>query len=161
MYQNPYLGYPYQQYSPNPYQQNMTSMPNMSYGHQNNNVKQVNGPQSALQYPVAPNTQSEPLFDVNGKVFYVVTADAAGSKTLEAFDFSPHVEENPVSIDGAKFVSKEEYDQFVAKVNAALEALNGVHAAVPTAAARYTADGTQGTDVDAEADDARRPFGAR
>ena len=122
-----------------------------------NGVIKVNGRDSAMQYQLPPNSTSPALFDNGGKVFYVVSTDGTGMKTVETFDFSPHKDEQPVSIDGAQFVSKQEYDQFVAKVSAALEALNGVHAAVPTPNAT---NGTQGKNVDAQADDARRPIGA-
>lgn len=95
-----------------------------------NGIVKVNGRDSALQYQLPPNSMSPALFDNNGKVFYVVSTDGTGAKTVETFDFSPHTEEEPVSIDGAEFVSRSEYDQFVAKVSAALEAINGTHAAV-------------------------------
>ena len=130
------------------------------YQQPTNGVIKVNGRDSAMQYQLPPNSTSPALFDNNGKVFYVVSTDGTGMKTVETFDFSPHKDEQLVSIDGAQFVSKQEYDQFVAKVSAALEALNGVHAAVPTTAARITADGTQGQNVNAEADDAGRPVRA-
>lgn len=102
-----------------------------------NGIVKVNGRDSALQYNLPPNSMSPALFDNNGKVFYVVSTDGTGAKTVETFDFAPHVDEEPVSIDGAEFVSRSEYDQFVAKVSAALEAINGANAAVqPTEPAR-------------------------
>ena len=91
--------------------------------------KKVNGPQSALQFPLAPNTQSDPLFDMNGKVFYIVTADSAGYKTLETFDFSPHVDESVASPTQSQ-VTREEFDALARKVND-MEAINGVHGSVP------------------------------
>lgn len=120
-----------------------------------NGVIKVNGRDSAMQYQLPPNSTSPALFDNNGKVFYVVSTDGTGMKTVETFDFSPHKDEQPLNIDGAQFVSRQEYDSFVAKVSAALEALNGVHAAVPATAN----NGTQGKNVNAQADDARRPIG--
>jgi hypothetical protein len=106
----------------------------------------VNGYQSALQFGrgMPPNCESDPLFDAAGGVFYVVTTDGAGVPTVDIIDYSPHVEQQPVNIDGAQFVSKQEYDQFVAKVSAALEALNGVHAAVPTAGTAIADAGADG-----------------
>lgn len=98
-----------------------------------NGIVKVNGRDSALQYQLPPNSMSPALFDQNGKVFYVVSTDGTGAKTVEVFDFSPHADEEPVSIDGAEFVSRSEYDQFVAKVSAALEAINGTNAAVQQA----------------------------
>lgn len=118
-------------------------------------IKKVNGPQSALQFPVAPNTQSDALFDMAGGVFYIVTADAAGSKTLESFDYSPHVEK-PITVDGAEFVSRTEYDKFVAKVSAALEALDGIHGPVRSRSTGLAATGPEGKDVGDATDDAGR-----
>lgn len=100
-----------------------------------NGVIKVNGRDSALQYQLPPNSMSPALFDQNGRTFYIVSTDGAGTKTVEAFDFFPHVEEQPIQIDGAQFVSKQEFDEFAAKVNAVLGVANdGVHAAVPAAA---------------------------
>lgn len=153
---------PYQSTWINPYvqpqipQQLVGQQPYQQNGYQQGGQKKVNGPQSALQYPVPPNGQSDPLFDMNGKTFYIVSADSSGYKTLEAFDFFPHKEEKPINIDGAQFVSRQEYDSFVAKVSAALEALNGVHG--PVSASGSATNGTQGKNVDAAADDAGRPI---
>lgn len=99
-----------------------------------NGVVKVNGRDSAMQYQLPPNSMSPALFDNNGKVFYIVSTDGTGMKTVETFDFSPHVEEAPIQIDGAQFVSRQEFESFTAKVNAALGAFNGVHAAVPATA---------------------------
>lgn len=96
-----------------------------------NGVIKVNGRDSALQYQLPPNSMSPALFDNDGKVFYIVSTDGTGTKSVEAFDFTPHVEQAPVQIDGAQFVSRQEFDEFTAKVNAAIGALNGIHAAVP------------------------------
>ena len=95
-----------------------------------NGIVKVNGRDSALQYNLPPNSMSPALFDQNGRVFYIVSTDGTGTKTVESFDFTPHVEKS-VEIDGAQFVSRQEFDEFTAKVNAALGAINGVHAAVP------------------------------
>lgn len=152
---------PYQSTWQNPYlPQNAVTLPYQTpqmqqYQQPVNGITKVNGRDSALQYQLPPNSMSPALFDNDGKTFYIVSTDGTGMKTVEAFDFSPHKDEQPVQIDGAQFVSRQEYDSFVAKVSAALEAINGVHAAVPT-----TTYGTQGTHVDAQADDARRPVRA-
>ena len=149
---NPYLG----QSSYQPYQQIGMQSPLASptqYQQPVNGTIQVNGRDSAMQYNLPPNSTSPALFDKNGKMFYVVTTDGTGAKTVEAFDFEPHKEEQ-VRIDGAQFVSKAEYDQFVARVSAALEALNGIHEPVRTA----TATRLEGTNVNAQTDDAGRPI---
>lgn len=99
-----------------------------------NGITKVNGRDSALQFQLPPNSMSQPLFDSNGKMFYIVSTDGAGTKTVESFDFSPHVDEQPVQIDGAQFVSRQEFDEFAAKVNAVIGANNGVHGPVQSAA---------------------------
>lgn len=98
-----------------------------------NGIVKVNGRDSAMQYQLPPNSTSPALFDNSGTCFYIVTTDGTGMKTVECFDFTPHVEQQPVQIDGAQFVSRQEFEDFTAKVNAALGALNGVHEPVPTA----------------------------
>ena len=105
-----------------------------------NGVTKVNGRESAMQYQLPPNSTSPALFDQNGKTFYIVTTDGTGTKTVEAFDFAPHVDA-PVTVDGAQFVSRAEFDEFAAKVNAVLEAQDGVHAAVPAEEPARQADG--------------------
>lgn len=133
-WQNPYLpaynqGQPIAPIVP-PYQQPV------------NGITKVNGRDSALQYQLPPNSMSPALFDQNGKTFYIVSTDGTGMKTVEAFDFSPHVDERPVTVDGAQFVSRQEFDEFAAKVNAVIGATSGVHGPVPSgAAADPTAEG--------------------
>lgn len=124
-----------------------------------NGTTQVSGPESAMQYGrrMPPNSTSPALFNTNGKVFYIVTTDGAGMPTLETFDFSPHVEEQPIQIDGAQFVSRQEFESFTAKVNAALGALNGIHEPVPTAG---TADADEGQNGPAPLDAARGHVGS-
>lgn len=150
---NPYL-------QQNPYQQPvMPSQTMPQYQQPVNGITKVNGRDSALQYQLPPNSMSPALFDNNGQVFYIVSTDGTGMKTVEAFDFTPHVEQKPVQIDGAQFVSRQEYDQFVAKVSAALGALNGIYAAVP-ATAPAPANGAEGQNVNAQTDDAGGHVGA-
>lgn len=151
---NPYLPQVQQpQYSPV-----VPSITN-AYTQPVNGVVKVNGRDSAMQYQLPPNSTSPALFDNSGTCFYIVTTDGTGMKTVECFDFTPHVEQKPVKIDGAEFVSRTEYDQFVARVNAALGALNGVHAAVPTESApevsRTGSDGRHdaGQNTDAQGPD--------
>lgn len=150
---NPYMP---QQQPYTAYQQ----LPNMQYAGSSqlpvNGVIKVNGRDSAMQYQLPPNSMSPALFDKDGGTFYIVSTDGTGMKTVETFDFAPHKEEQPIKIDGAQFVSRQEYDSFVAKVSAALEAINGVHGPVPAGSA---ANGTQGANVHASSDDAGRPIG--
>lgn len=122
-----------------------------------NGVIKVNGRDSAMQYQLPPNSMSPALFDNNGKVFYIVSTDGTGMKTVEAFDYCPHVEEQPIQVDGAQFVSRAEFESFTEKVNAALGALNGIHEPISAAG---TADSAQGADGAAPLHDAGRPVGA-
>jgi hypothetical protein len=130
-----------------------------------NGITKVNGPQSAMQIQLPPNSTSQPLIDASfdGKkgMMYVVSTDGTGTKSLEWFDFTVHVEEQPVQIDGAQFVSRQEFDDFTKKVNAAIGAINGSNAAVPaTVPAASTAVGAEGTNVPAALDAPRGHFGA-
>lgn len=150
-WQNPYMPQVQQpQYSP------VVPSVTAPYSQPVNGVIKVNGRDSAMQYQLPPNSTSPALFDNSGTCFYIVSTDGTGMKTVECFDFTPHKDEQPVSIDGAQFVSKQEYDQFVAKVNAALGALNGVHEPVPTAVpAADATTGRQGSNGPATVNDAR------
>lgn len=128
---NPYLQQqPFQM--PSAYQPAQMSWQSPTAQPVNGTVK-VNGRESALQYQLPPNSMSPALFDKDGKVFYIVSTDGTGTKTVETFDFSPHKEEEPFEIDGAQFVSRREFDEFAARVNAVLGADNGVHESVPAA----------------------------
>lgn len=151
-WQNPYLPQ-VQQPQYNPVAPSVTT----PYSQPINGVIKVNGRDSAMQYQLPPNSTSPALFDKDGKVFYIVSTDGTGMKTVEAFDFLPHQEEKPLQIDGAQFVSRQEFEQFTAKVNAALGALNGVHEPVPTTG---TAGAAQGKDGTAPLNDAGRPIGS-
>lgn len=148
---------PYQSTWNNPYlATGQPLMPSVQpYQQPVNGITKVNGRDSAMQYQLPPNSMSPALFDQNGQTFYIVSTDGTGTKTIEAFDFRPHVEEKPVTIDGAQFVSREEFDAFAAKVNAVLEAKNDVYAAVQPDEPAEPADG------DAEVNPKRGHRGAR
>lgn len=102
----------------------------------------VDGPTEAMnrflmRYPahqLVPGFISDELFDVNGRQFHVLSVEADGRRRLETFDYKPHVEQRPINVDGADFVSREEFDEFTKKVNAALGAINGIHGPVQAAA---------------------------
>lgn len=156
------MPYPYQPYVPNWQGQlaasmqvpQVSQMPTMqTYQQSYNGITKVNGPQSAMQIQLPPNSTSQPLIDASfdGKkgMMYVVSTDGTGTKSLEWFDFTVHVEEQPVQIDGAQFVSRQEFDDFTKKVNAAIGAINGSNAAVTATAvpAAGTADGAESAHV--------------
>lgn len=150
---NPYLAQnsyqpvlPTQTYQPYQQQSAMAATQPVA-AQQSMGAVKVDGPVEAMnrflmRYPanvLVPGFISEPLFDVNGHQFHTLSVELDGRRNLETFDFQPHVEEQPVEIDGAQFVSREEFDKFTAKVNAALGVLNGVHETVPAAAAATSA----------------------
>ena len=149
---------PYMPQSTAPMGQSFGQGYQMQYQQPVNGITKVNGRDSALQYQLPPNSTSPALFDNNGKVFYVVSTDGTGMKTVETFDFTPHKESAPITIDGADFVSKREYDEFVKRVSAALEALNGSDATIPTSIGA-TVSGRERKNGNAPTDDARRPIG--
>jgi hypothetical protein len=110
------------------------------------NIVKVNGPDSALQYPVAPGTQSQPLFDNAGGIFYIVTADGAGSKTIEAFDYTPHVEPQPQQ-PAELYVTRSEYTDLLARFQQLQEEVtNGVHGSVQAESTAAAQVGTTGSD---------------
>lgn len=99
-----------------------------------NGIIKVNGPDSAMQCNLPPNSTSYPMFDMNGKVFYVVSTDGNGSKTMETFSFAPFVEEQKAQ-QITDVISRHEFDELVAKVEAMSNGTYGpVHTTSATAA---------------------------
>lgn len=100
-----------------------------------NGIVKVNGPQSAMQIQLPPNSISQPMIDANfdGKngIMYIVSTDGTGTKSLETFSFSLYVQGQPV--DGTQFVSRQEFDKLVAKVNAMNGANDGTRGPVQAA----------------------------
>lgn len=90
-----------------------------------NGVVKVNGRDSAMQYQLPPNSTSPALFDNNGKTFYIVSTDGTGMKTVEAFDFFPHVEQPPEPDN--RYVGRHEFDEVISQIK---EAINGIHGSV-------------------------------
>lgn len=84
-----------------------------SYAQPVNGLVSVTGIDGARAYQLPPNS-SMPLFDANDDILYVKTTDGAGFPTVKAFRFEPIEPER--SQDGA-FVSREEYDELVDRVN--------------------------------------------
>lgn len=94
-----------------------------------NGITKVNDRDSAMQYQLPPNSMSPALFDKNGQVFYIVSTDGTGTKTVETFDFSPHVEVEAVT-NPDQFVSRSEFDRLVARIDEITGATNGIHGPV-------------------------------
>lgn len=125
----------------NPYQQPVIpSQPTLPV----NGITKVNGRDSAMQYQLPPNSMSPALFDNNGQVFYIVSTDGTGMKTIEAFDFSPHIEQPQQSVNVADFVSRAEFEGFVNKVNELIGGNNGIHGSVQAAAEASDSNGSAG-----------------
>lgn len=125
-----------------------------------NGITKVNGPQSAMQINLPPNSISNPLIDssFDGKkgVFYIVSTDGTGSKSIEAFDFSPHIEQQ-VQVDNSQYVSRQEFNELAARVGIILGALNGIHGPVQQQHAGTSTNGNEGQNVHAQADDEGGP----
>lgn len=134
---------PYQQYQPtwqNPYMQQAQQQVAQAvqpapqpYQRQGGRLY-VDGPAEAMSrlitmYPagqLVPGFISIEAWDVNGRQFHVLSVEADGRRNLETFDYFPHADERPVKVDGASFGSQHEFEEFTAKVAAALGAINGV-----------------------------------
>lgn len=114
-------------------------MPMTQYQQPVNGIIKVNGRDSALQYQLPPNSTSIPLIDssFDGKhgVFYVVSTDGAGTKTIELFDFTPHVDVPPTSVGADDTVTRQEFEELVARLDAMIGAHNGPDGPVQTTAA--------------------------
>lgn len=111
---------PYQSTWQNPYMpaynqgQPVTTMA-QPYQQPVNGIVTVKGRESALQYQLPPNSISPALFDSDGKVFYVVSTDGTGMRSVEVFDFAPHVDEQPTP--PVQVVGREEFDALVARLD--------------------------------------------
>ena len=78
------------------------------------NLLRVTGPESAKAYPIAPN-DNVVLFDADNPIFYLVSSDDSGFKTMRTFRFE---EEKPVEVQGSVeqmetsgFATKEDLDE--------------------------------------------------
>lgn len=75
-------------------------------------LKQVNGSQSAAQYQMNPNSR-DVLFDSNEDIFYIVTSDASGTTSVQAFSFAPY---KPAEQEQPNYVTVEEFNKFKEEV---------------------------------------------
>ena len=130
MQYNPYLANPYLPL----YSQGQPVMPQaMQYQQPVNGITQVNGRDSAMQYQLPPNSTSPALFDKSGTCFYVVSTDGTGTKSIECFDFTPHKDE-VVLPQQRDYVSRQEFDNLVNRVNMLIGGSNGTDGPVQAAA---------------------------
>ena len=90
-------------------------------------VPRVNGQSSALQYRMNPNSRAV-LFDANEDLFYIVTSDASGVNSVQAFSFAPY---KPVEEQKPEYVTMEEFNRFKEEVLNAQQSVRTI--AVPVA----------------------------
>lgn len=136
-YGNPYLTNPYMQQAVMPpiMQQQMPVMQQQA-----GIAVKVDGPNEAMNrflmhYPASqlvPGFISDPLFDINGKQFHTLSIEPDGRRNLETFDFMKHEWQQPQQSDG--YVSREEFQQLVDKVNQMTGETDGIHEPVQAAA---------------------------
>lgn len=101
-----------------------------------NGIVKVNGPDSAMQVNLPPNSTSQPLmdskFDGNGGMFYVVSTDGTGSKSIEVFDYSRHVEAPPQAVP-TDAVSRDEFNMALGAIETLKGEISELRAAIPPA----------------------------
>lgn len=104
-------GMPYNNYGLGTYNQNIQLAPKPAFDPSlpsGDCLQKVNDQNSALSYRMNPNSRSV-LFDANADIFYIVTSDASGSNSVQAFSFTPY---EPAKVESEKYVTKEEFDKF-------------------------------------------------
>jgi hypothetical protein len=82
-----------------------------------------------IMYPanmLVPGFISEALFDVNGRQFHTLSIEADGSRNLETFDYTPHVE----PAKPQDYVTHAELEALLSKL---IGENDGIHEPVPTA----------------------------
>ena len=85
-----------------------------------NGLVKVNGYESAVQYPLPPNSTSPVLLHASEDTFFIKRTDASGVGTVEQYDFVPHVQQAPQAVPS---VSREEFDALASKVNKLMKEL--------------------------------------
>ena len=100
--------YPYPSYPQFPtFQQN--NVPEIQY---------VNSPESADSFNLPPN-KTVVLFNQNIDEFYIVTADASGSKTRTDYTFKAKEKTKP-----SEYVTKDEFNEFKSKCEEIIESVS-------------------------------------
>lgn len=136
-YQNPYLTNPYlplyNQSQPVMPQAMQYQQPALQQQQAGVSIK-VSGREEAMNrflmmYPanmLVPGFISEALFDVNGKQFHALSIEADGSRNLETFDYTPHVE----PAKPQDYVTHAELEALLSKL---IGENDGIHEPVPAA----------------------------
>ena len=75
-------------------------------------LKRVRGSESASKFTMNPNSR-DVLFDENEDIFYIVTSDASGSVSVQAFSFAPY---KPTEQEQPTYVTMEEFNKFKKEV---------------------------------------------
>ena len=111
-----------------PYYNNLT--PNFANYPQNppSNVQQngiiwVQGEAGAKSYLVAPNNTVQ-LWDSEKQVIYLKSADASGMPSMKILDYTIRNNEQPqapVAVADVEYVTKDEFNSFVERIQAQLE----------------------------------------
>lgn len=96
----------YNNYLPQYYSRQPNYYSNMSSGY-GDEIKTVNGIQSAEQYIMSPNSRTI-LMDSTMDRFYLKETDAAGVAKITAYDFM-EVKNNPLQND---YITREEFNQW-------------------------------------------------
>ena len=111
------MSYNPQMYMPQPFAANMY----YQQVNQFNNVVPVKGIQGANAFPMGPNSKGVFIDTENDWMFFRET-DAGGYGMAQWFDFYPHVEkpegkEDDVPAESVRYVSQDDFDRLVAKVD--------------------------------------------
>lgn len=75
----------------------------------------VNGPTSALNFGLAPNSISAPLLDANEKRFYIVASDGSGMKSVQTFDYKPHEDKPEPTVE---YATKADLEALAERIDA-------------------------------------------
>ena len=79
------------------------------------------------------------MFDTtNVGIMYLGTTDGAGVPTVEAFDYTPHVDEQAKPVDTSQYVSRSELDEIIRQLKE--EISNGIHGSVQAATTAIPTD---------------------
>ena len=133
-YNNQYTAYP-QQNGIQSYPYNGTiptyngAMPNMQRSGRTNVIR-VSGPESAKSYPMGPGDVMV-MFDESNAVFYFVTADDSGFKSMETCDFfirekSKEAAPQTSAVPTDTFATKEDLDAIGGRIGNIEKMLEGL-----------------------------------
>ena len=126
-YNNPYMLNQGQQYTQPYIQAGYTPQYNQAYNQgvqSNNNIIWVQGEVGARSYQLPPSS-SVLLLDNDDSKFYIKTTDASGMATLKEYKFEEYREQKKQDFDTEQYVTKQEFQEFKANIEAVYNALKG------------------------------------